>query len=55
MGKIFANHIFGKGKFPWTEEPDGLQSIESQRVSHNWSDLAHNIQNKELMQLNRKK
>ena len=54
MGKIFAN-IFGKGKFPWTEKPDGLQSIKSQRVSHNWSDLARTIQNKELMQLNSKK
>ena len=25
---------------PWTEEPGGLQSIGSQRVGHNWSDLA---------------
>ena len=24
----------------WTEEPGGLQSIVSQRVGHNWSDLA---------------
>ena len=22
---------------PWTEEPGGLQSIESQRVGHNWA------------------
>ena len=22
-------------KIPWTEEPDGLQSMESQRVGHN--------------------
>ena len=37
------------GKIPWrrawriprTEEPRGLQSIESQRVRHAWSDLAH--------------
>ena len=28
-------------KIPWTEEPGGLQSMESQRVRHNWSDLAH--------------
>ena len=21
---------------PWTEEPGGLQSMESQRVEHNW-------------------
>ena len=26
---------------PWTEEPGGLQSIEWQRVRHDWSDLAH--------------
>ena len=27
-------------KIPWTEEPGGLQSIGSQRVGHDWSDLA---------------
>ena len=27
-------------KTQWTEEPGGLQSIGSQRVRHNWSDLA---------------
>ena len=26
---------------PWTEEPGGLQSIASQRVGHNSSNLAH--------------
>ena len=26
---------------PWTEEPGRLQSIELQRVGHDWSDLAH--------------
>ena len=25
---------------PWTEEPGGLQSTRSQRVRHDWSDLA---------------
>ena len=25
----------------WTEEPDGLLSVESHRVRHNWSDLAY--------------
>ena len=24
-------------KIPWTEEPGGLQSIESQRVGHDWA------------------
>ena len=27
-------------KIPWTEEPGGLQSMGSQRVGHNRSDLA---------------
>ena len=27
-------------KIPWTEGPGGLQSIESQRVRHNWCNLA---------------
>ena len=27
-------------KIPWTEEPGGLQSLGSQRVRHDWSDLA---------------
>ena len=27
-------------EIPWTEEPDGLQSIKSQRVGHDRSDLA---------------
>ena len=28
-------------RIPWTEEPGGLQSIGSQRVGHDWGDLAH--------------
>ena len=27
-------------RIPWTEEPDGLLSAGSQRVGHNWSNLA---------------
>ena len=27
-------------KIPWTAEPGGLQSVESQRVGHNWNNLA---------------
>ena len=30
-------------RIPWTEEPGGLQSTGSQRVRHDWSDLAGNI------------
>ena len=29
--------IFLPGEFPWTEEPDGLQSTGSQRVGYNWA------------------
>ena len=28
-------------RIPWTEEPGGLQSMGSQRVRHDWSNLAH--------------
>ena len=27
-------------RISWTEEPDGLQSIASHRIRHNWSDSA---------------
>ena len=32
-------------RMPWTEEPHRLQSIGSQRVRHDWSDLAHTYAN----------
>ena len=32
--------LFLPGESPWTEEPGGQQSIGSQRIGHNWSDLA---------------
>ena len=28
-------------KIPWIGEPSKLQSIESQRVRHHWSNLTH--------------
>ena len=28
-------------RIPWTEELGRLQSMESQRIGHDWSDLAH--------------
>ena len=28
-------------RIPWKEEPGGLQSIRSQRVVHDWSNIAH--------------
>ena len=35
-----ATHSSIFSRIPWTEEPGGLQSIESQRVGHDWSDIA---------------
>ena len=35
--------VFLPGEAPWTEEPGGLQSIGSQTVGHNQSNLALNI------------
>ena len=29
--------VFLPGESPWTEEPDGLQSVGSERVRHNWA------------------
>ena len=37
--------VFLHGEFPWTEVPDGLQSMGSQRVGHDWDtkhSTAHN-------------
>ena len=28
-------------RIPWTEKPGRLQSIGSQRVGHDWNNLAH--------------
>ena len=33
-------------RIPWTEEPSGLQSIGSQRVRHDGSNLARNVNTK---------
>ena len=30
-------------KIPWTEKPGGLQSMESQRVGHDWAQLTHTL------------
>ena len=30
-------------RIPWTEEPGGLQSMDSPRVGHDWSDLARMV------------
>ena len=32
--------VFLPGRIPWTEEPEGLQSMGLYRVGHDWSDLA---------------
>ena len=39
-------------RIPWTEEPGGLQSMGSQKVRHEWRDLAH-MQRPNLMLLPR--
>ena len=39
-GKATHSSIFA-WRIPWTKEPDGLQSMGSQRVGHDRSDLAH--------------
>ena len=40
--KEMANHSsILAWRIPWSEEPGGLQSIGSQRVGHDWSDLAY--------------
>ena len=39
-GMATDSSIFLPGESPWTEEPGGIQSKVSQRVGHNWSDLA---------------
>ena len=33
-------------RIPWTEEPSGLKSTGSQRVGHDWSDLACHLRKK---------
>ena len=36
-------------EIPWTQEPEGLQSMESQRVSHDWaSEMAVRVQTEQL-------
>ena len=40
-GERYGNHSsILAWRIPWIEEPDGLQSMVSQRVGYDWSDLA---------------
>ena len=42
LEKEIANHSsILAWRIPWTEESGGLQSMGSQRVGHNWNNLAH--------------
>ena len=42
MEKDMATHCsILAWRIGWTEEPSGLQSVESHRVRHDWSNLAH--------------
>ena len=38
-------------KIPRTEEPGGLQSMESQRVGHDWATNTHNLKSKNTINL----
>ena len=38
-------------RIPWTKEPGGLQFISSQRIGHDWGDLAHTVTNTEIHSL----
>ena len=46
--KMAAHSRILAWRVPWTEEPGGLQSIGSQRVWHNWSNLACKIRSTSL-------
>ena len=51
LEKEMATHFSSLAwRIPWTEEPDGLQSIVSQRVRHSGSELArtHRLQHARL-------
>ena len=39
--KWYPTPVFLPGESPWREEHGGLQSMGSQRVGHDWSNLAH--------------
>ena len=41
-------------RLPWTEEPGGLSPMESQRVRHDWSDLASMHANPRIRALSEK-
>ena len=44
LEKRMANHFSILGwKIPWTEDPGGLQSMESQRVRHDWACTQYTI------------
>ena len=36
-------------RIPWTEEPGGLQPMGSQRVGHDWSDLAWSVMGEPIL------
>ena len=41
LEKEMASHSSITWKIPWTEEPGRLQSMESQRVGHDWATSLH--------------
>ena len=42
-GSIATHSSILAWRIPWIEKPDRVQSIGSQRVGHNWSNLTHSI------------
>ena len=38
--KTATHSVILAWRIPWTQEPGGLQSLESQRIRHDWSNLA---------------
>ena len=44
LGEGMATHLsILAWRIPWTEEPDGIQSMGSQRVGHDWTTNTHII------------
>ena len=48
--KMATHYSILARKISWTEEPCGLQSMESQRVGHNWA-TEHSVQKSQLISM----
>ena len=52
--RAWQNSRILRWRIPWTEEPGGLQSMGSQRVGHNWSNLAHTSTQQKILKKKKK-